>query len=32
MTESLRKNSGRAVFGYGHIGDGNIHLNIVCEK
>lgn len=32
MTEHLRKNSGRLVFGYGHIGDGNIHINIVCDK
>ncbi len=31
MTSYLRK-SGKKVFGYGHIGDGNIHINIVSEE
>lgn len=31
MTNQLRK-SGKKVFGYGHIGDGNIHINIVSEE
>jgi FAD/FMN-containing dehydrogenase len=30
LTNHLRK-SGQFVFGYGHIGDGNIHINIVTE-
>lgn len=30
LTAQLRK-TGKKVFGYGHIGDGNIHINIVTD-
>jgi len=30
--ERLKDEKGTEVYGYGHIGDGNLHLNILSQK
>lgn len=32
LLEHLRKETNSLVLGYGHIGDGNLHVNIILEE
>ena len=32
MTARLRKSTGNSVYGYGHIGDGNLHINMISNN
>jgi FAD/FMN-containing dehydrogenase len=32
MVENLRNTTKKLVLGYGHIGDGNIHINIIVQE